>query len=55
MAVVGFKFVRQSTLHLRPTPFQYLRKVVPKSLVAVHASETFKIENGGGSIREEGK
>ncbi|CAJ2641289.1 unnamed protein product [Trifolium pratense] len=54
MAVVGFKFVRQSTLHLRPTPFQFLRKVVPKSVVSIDASETFKNENGGGSIREEG-
>jgi len=27
MAVTGFKFVPQSTLHLRPTPFRYLRKV----------------------------
>lgn len=58
MTVTGFKFVRQSTLHLRPTPFQYLRKAVQKSIVAVNASETSTDENSSGgcgvSIREEG-
>lgn len=36
MAVIGFKFVRQSTLHLRPTPFQYLRKVLILTHLHLH-------------------
>jgi hypothetical protein len=45
-------------LYLFPNSILYFIhsfKVVPKSVISVDASETFKIENGGGSIREEGK
>jgi len=38
MAVIGFKFVRQSTLHLCPTPFRYLRKVPILTYLHLHFS-----------------
>ncbi|XP_061363116.1 uncharacterized protein LOC133306755 isoform X2 [Gastrolobium bilobum] len=51
MAVAVLKFARQPNLFLRPTPFQCLRKVVPRFVAAVEA-ETLTNEECSGSIRE---
>ncbi|KAK7350732.1 hypothetical protein VNO77_09639 [Canavalia gladiata] len=52
MAVAGLKFVRKPNLHLPSTPFQCVRKVVPKSIAAVEA-EALTNEQGSGLIQEE--
>ncbi|XP_061364579.1 uncharacterized protein LOC133308007 [Gastrolobium bilobum] len=49
MALATLKFVCKPNLHLRPAPFQFARKVVPRSVPTVEAEEC------SGSNREQEK
>ncbi|KAJ1405874.1 hypothetical protein SESBI_25527 [Sesbania bispinosa] len=47
MAIATLKFVCKPNLHLCPTPFQCVRKVVPRSVPTVESEES------SGLIREQ--
>ncbi|KAK7316854.1 hypothetical protein RJT34_00610 [Clitoria ternatea] len=49
MAVGGLKLMRKPNLHLPSTPFQCLRKVVPRSVAAVEA-ESFTKDQDSSSV-----